>query len=82
MKCPECGTRLHRRSFISLAVMTTLVIVAFCASLFLLPFELFFAFACLLLFGIRYIEKQFSMEQKREVRCPICGHVEHMAHNF
>ncbi len=80
MSCPKCGTRVHRKSLFLLFVLTSLAIVCFGASLFLLPLELFFVFSFLLLFGIRYIEKQFVDIDRKEVRCPMCGHVVSIAH--
>lgn len=62
-----------------LILLTSLVILSFGVSLFILPFELFFIFAFILLFGLRYIEKQFTSIGKKEVRCPMCGHVVNVA---
>jgi len=80
MSCPKCGTTVHRKSLVFLFVLTSLAIVSFGVSLFLLPLELFFVFSFLLLFGIRYIEKQFVDIDRQEVRCPMCDHVVSIAH--
>jgi uncharacterized membrane protein len=81
MSCPKCGTTVHRKSLSALIFLTSLAVVSFGLSLFLLPLELFFVFSFLLLFGIRYIEKQFNDIDKQELRCPMCGHVVSIAHN-
>lgn len=81
MSCPKCGTKVYRKSLLVLFVLTSIAIISFGVSLFLLPLELFFIFSFLLLFGIRYIEKRFSDIDKQEVRCPMCGHVVNIAHS-
>ena len=80
MSCPNCGTRVQRKSLVVLFLLTSLAIVSFGVSLFLLPFELFFVFSFILLFGLRYIEKQYSDIDKQQVRCHMCGHVVSIAH--
>lgn len=81
MSCPKCGTMLYRKSFISLFALVSLAIVCFGVSLLVLPFELFFVFSFILLFGLRYIEKQFHNIDKKEIRCTMCGHVVNVAHS-
>ena len=81
MSCPNCGTFVHRKSFMSLFVMASLAFVSFGVSLLVLPFELFFVFSFMLLFGFRYLEKQFHGIDKKEVRCTMCGHVMDVAHS-
>jgi uncharacterized membrane protein len=81
MSCPKCGTRVRRKSLFLLFVLTSLAIISFGLSLFLLPLELFFVFSFLLLFGIRYIEKQLTDIDKQEIHCPMCGHVVSLAHS-
>jgi len=81
MSCPKCGTLVYRKSLMSLFALTSLAIVSFGVSLLLLPFELFFVISCILLFGLRYIEKQFHNIAKKEVRCTMCGHIVTMAHS-
>ena len=65
----------------SLFVMASLAFVSFGVSLLVLPFELFFVFSFMLLFGFRYLEKQFHGIDKKEVRCTMCGHVMDVAHS-
>ncbi|HTR81826.1 MAG TPA: hypothetical protein VMM58_09370 [Bacteroidota bacterium] len=65
----------------TLFAFTSLVILSFGVSLFIFPFELFFLFSLILLFGLRYIEKQFTALDREEVRCPVCGHVVNIAHS-
>ena len=81
MSCPHCGATVHRKSLGMLFSLTSLVILSFGVSLFVLPFELFISFAVILLFGLRYIEKQFNILDKQEVHCPICSHVVNVAHS-
>jgi len=81
MSCPKCGTLVHRKSFVSLFALASLAVVAFGVSLLVLPFELFFVFSFILLFGLRYIEKQFHSIDRKEVRCSMCGHVLKVAHS-
>jgi hypothetical protein len=81
MSCPKCGTKLPHKSLIILLLLTSLLILSFGASLFILPFELFFVFAFILLFALRYIEKQFSSMDKKEVQCPECDHIVNLAHS-
>ncbi|HTX18967.1 MAG TPA: hypothetical protein VMG34_09945 [Bacteroidota bacterium] len=80
MSCSNCGAKVQRKSLALLFVLTSLVIVSFGISLFLFPLELFFIISFLLIFGIRYIEKQFIAIDRQEVRCPVCGHVVNVAH--
>ena len=80
MSCPKCGTELHQKSLATLLLITSLLIVSFGISLFVLPFELFFIFAFILLFGLRYIEREFNSIDKGEVRCSMCNHVANIAH--
>ncbi len=81
MSCPNCGTMVYRKSFMSLFALALLAIVSFGVSLLVLPFELFFVFSFILLFGLRYIEKQFHSIDKKEIRCTMCGHVVNVAHS-
>ena len=81
MSCPKCGTLVYRKSFMSLFALASLAFVSFGVSLLVLPFELFFVFSFLLLFGLRYIEKQFHNIDKKELRCTVCGHLMDVAHS-
>ena len=81
MSCPKCGTTVRRKSLVTLFALTSLVIISFGVSLLVLPFELFFVFSFILLFGLRYIEKQFHNIDREEVRCTMCGHVVNIAHS-
>jgi uncharacterized membrane protein len=81
MSCPYCGTSVYRKSFISLFVLASLAIVSFGVSLLVLPFELFFVFSFILLFGLRYIERQLHSIDKKEIRCTMCGRVVNVAHS-
>ena len=81
MSCPKCGTKLPHKSLVILLLLTSLLILSFGVSLFILPLQLFFVFAFVLLFALRYIEKQFSSMDKKEVRCPECDHIVNLAHS-
>ena len=81
MSCPKCGALVYRKSFMSLFAMASLAIVSFGVSILVLPFELFLVFSFILLFGLRYIEKQFHSIDKKEIRCTMCGHVVNVAHS-
>jgi len=81
MSCPKCGTLVHQKSFFPLFALASLAAVSFGVSLLVLPFELFFVFSFILLFGLRYIEKQFHTIDRKELRCSVCGHVLNVAHS-
>ena len=81
MSCPKCGAYVYKKSFMSLFALASLAIVSFGLSILVLPFELFFVFSFFLLFGLRYIEKQFHRFDKKEIRCATCGHVLNIAHS-
>ncbi len=81
MSCPNCGTLVYRKDFISLFALASLAIVSFGVSLLFLPFGLFFIFSFILLFGLRYIEKQFQTIDRKEIRCTMCGHIVNVAHS-
>ena len=82
MICPKCGAKLPRKSLVFLIPLTALVILSFGVSLFILPFELFFLFAFVLLIGLRQIEKHFTSIDKQEVRCPVCSHTINVAPTY
>lgn len=75
MSCPKCGTRVHRRKIGFLYLVTLLVIVSFGISLLVLPIELFFVAAIVLLIALRYVEKKNAGIDRREIRCHACGYV-------
>ncbi len=81
MSCPNCGTMVQSMSFVSLIAWASLAFVSFGVSLLVLPFALFAIFSFILLFGFRYLEKQFHRIDKKEVRCTMCGHLVNIAHS-
>ncbi len=81
MSCPKCGSKVQRKSLGMIFVLISLVVLSFGVSLFILPFGWFFLFSFVLIFGLRYIEKQFNSIDKQEIQCQICGHVVSLAHS-
>jgi len=80
MSCSKCGTLVLKKSFTLLFVLASLAFVSFGISFLILPFESFFVFSIILLFGLRYLEKEFQSIDRKESRCSVCGHVVNLAH--
>jgi DNA-directed RNA polymerase subunit RPC12/RpoP len=80
MSCPECGTKIYRKSLVLLAISIIAVIMIFGISLYFLSIGYFLAVTIFLLIAIRFLERGYKNIAKSETRCPACGHVIILAH--
>ena len=81
MSCPECGTKIHRKSLLLFSISITAIIMIFGTSLFVLSLDYFLGVSIVLLVAIRYLERGYRNIERRETRCPACGHVITLAHS-
>ncbi|MBW7887014.1 MAG: hypothetical protein H3C35_01465 [Bacteroidetes bacterium] len=70
MSCPNCGCNLGS---LRIFPMLLLMIVLFTLSIVILPYELFFLSAIVVLVGLRSIEKRINKFETKRAICPRCG---------
>jgi hypothetical protein len=77
MSCPNCGTFFSSTRLIFLFLA---MIIAFTASLIVLPYEFFFVTAIVVLFGLRTVEKEVTRMDSKQFKCPKCGYSGKLLH--
>ncbi len=81
MSCPKCGTTVVTQKVFVLFFYLAILAAIFGFALFIFPYELFYIFAIGILIALNYVEKQFTLLDRKAQQCPHCGYMGHLIHH-